>query len=422
MVLEIGSLAQTPLDLFGPWPRLGSGPNDDDIDSRNPRLPSSLLQQFGPDRHVTRFIQSGSDGTQCLGRISTSPTMTARSLGVASTSSKQQAESCQFSDRPMPNLASQRLRDFPTPKSSFSFTQILSPVGGTFNFRSSRLPIRLNVSKRARPLADVDGENTAPLSCKKRRLRLQLITSRLSQPFSVPASHILNRGTAVSGERRFSKLPTNIESSKRLSSVQSTLLRRAAVLNRVRLRVCHEATERGNTAVAGVAANAALLYHSLHHFTGARFIVSHGRLEGGQVSSHTTQTPVVKLRHTVGSSEPHVTRQRPSQSPPGTPKLRASDPRKMKTPPRTPPQTPWLKPLASPEDVVQMASKDVDDDEEAAFPTSEHESRYEASDDPDEVYSDFSLIFGGPGDSTEDEDEHSYDEYLEELDGIPWSL
>src|SRR5277367_2581718 len=46
--------------------------------------------------------------------------------------------------------------------------------------------------KRRRPLWDVDGGTSE--GKKKRRLRLNLITSRLSQPFSIPATNIVNRG------------------------------------------------------------------------------------------------------------------------------------------------------------------------------------------------------------------------------------
>ncbi|KAF3353366.1 Cell cycle serine/threonine-protein kinase CDC5/MSD2 [Verticillium dahliae VDG1] len=63
-------------------------------------------------------------------------------------------------------------------------------------------------------------------------------------------------------------------------------------------------------------------------------------------------------------------------------------------------------------------------DEEMAFP--EDMGRYGSADDDDDddagdVYSDFGAIFGGPreGDFSDD-DEHSYEECLDELDGISW--
>lgn len=88
------------------------------------------------------------------------------------------------------------------------------------------------------------------------------------------------------------------------------------------------------------------------------------------------------------------------------------------------PTAPSLRLLASPELRPQRTFDTAveDDDEEVAFPTAAHESRYEASDDPVDVYSDFSLIFGVPGDTDDGEDEHSFEEYLDELDGIPCSV
>jgi len=57
------------------------------------------------------------------------------------------------------------------------------------------------------------------------------------------------------------------------------------------------------------------------------------------------------------------------------------------------------------------------DDDSVAFPTSEHESRY--GDEPDDVYTDFGLIFGGEGEEADDAD--NYEDYLDDVDGIPWN-
>lgn len=90
------------------------------------------------------------------------------------------------------------------------------------------------------------------------------------------------------------------------------------------------------------------------------------------------------------------------------------------------------------DDGADEAMSDADNPEDqvveldvgVAFPTSEHESRYESSDEPDDVYADFSVIFGGGGggsgldDEMEDEDlgdgGTGYEDYMDELDGIPW--
>lgn len=78
--------------------------------------------------------------------------------------------------------------------------------------------------KRRRALSDVDGDGNE--GRKKRRLRLHLITSRLSRPYSQPATNIVNR----SG----SKVAILGVKSKALGRSE---LRKAAIMNRVRIRM-----------------------------------------------------------------------------------------------------------------------------------------------------------------------------------------
>lgn len=75
--------------------------------------------------------------------------------------------------------------------------------------------------KRGRPSADIDGEHSC-VQKKKRRLRLFLITSRLSPQFSHPATNIVNRGSS------------KIAVWAKQKSLGRNLLRKAAILNRIR--------------------------------------------------------------------------------------------------------------------------------------------------------------------------------------------
>jgi len=109
-------------------------------------------------------------------------------------------------------------------KETFSFT---FSAGPSLNFSFDRqLPLSVPANrsfKRRRALSDVDGEGNE--GRKKRRLRLNLITSRLSRPFSQPASNIVNRGTlkiSIWGKQK----PLN-----------RNLLRKAAIMNAVRLQM-----------------------------------------------------------------------------------------------------------------------------------------------------------------------------------------
>ncbi|EAT82443.2 hypothetical protein SNOG_10108 [Parastagonospora nodorum SN15] len=85
--------------------------------------------------------------------------------------------------------------------------------------------------KRSRAIADIDGEHSC-LQKKKRRLRLFLITSRLSPQFSHPATNIVDRGSS------------KIAVWAKQKSLGRNLLRKAAILNHIRRGVI-SAEERG---------------------------------------------------------------------------------------------------------------------------------------------------------------------------------
>ncbi|QSZ37408.1 hypothetical protein DSL72_009506 [Monilinia vaccinii-corymbosi] len=118
-----------------------------------------------------------------------------------------------------------------------------------FTFTTGALPHR--PFKRARALSDVDGDDVNR-GRKKRRLRLHLVTSRLSRPFSAPASNIANRGG-------YAKNLVLGGGGKRLGVRQhhgKNMLRKLAILNRMRLemegarnfmKVFHGRKEHGET-------------------------------------------------------------------------------------------------------------------------------------------------------------------------------
>ncbi|KAF1957792.1 hypothetical protein CC80DRAFT_382863, partial [Byssothecium circinans] len=77
--------------------------------------------------------------------------------------------------------------------------------------------------KRGRSVGDIDGEHSC-LHKKKRRLRLFLITSRLSPQFSHPATNIVDRGSS------------KIAVWAKQKALGRNLLCKAAILNRIRRR------------------------------------------------------------------------------------------------------------------------------------------------------------------------------------------
>ncbi|KAI4258629.1 MAG: hypothetical protein LQ352_001164 [Teloschistes flavicans] len=81
-----------------------------------------------------------------------------------------------------------------------------------------------SILKRLRPQTDVDGENSVDTQRKKRRLRVDLVTSRLSQPYATPTTHISSRKTLRRGP--WARPRYRVRSP----------LRRAAILNAFRAR------------------------------------------------------------------------------------------------------------------------------------------------------------------------------------------
>ncbi|KAI4142600.1 MAG: hypothetical protein L6R39_004880 [Caloplaca ligustica] len=81
-----------------------------------------------------------------------------------------------------------------------------------------------SILKRHRVETDVEGEDSVVSQRKKRRLRLVLVTSRLSQPYATPPTHIISRRYPRPGQ--WAKPKTRVRSP----------LRRAAILNAIRVK------------------------------------------------------------------------------------------------------------------------------------------------------------------------------------------
>ena len=95
--------------------------------------------------------------------------------------------------------------------------------------RDAQLPQR----KRSRDLADVDGDDLITTQRKKRRLRRDLITSRLSRPYASPATHIISRNAVRLG----------IWTGRRY--IGRNVFRKAAILNSMRREKANQFAEKG---------------------------------------------------------------------------------------------------------------------------------------------------------------------------------
>ncbi|KAL1895461.1 hypothetical protein Sste5346_005268 [Sporothrix stenoceras] len=310
--------------------------------------------------------------------------------------------------------------------------------------------------KRRRALSDVDGPNTAALCCKKRRLRRFLITSRLSQPFSQPATHILNRESVAAGDKRFLKLAA-IMNARRIAKtsspttsltpttpVASEVLRRAAMANRLRRRIYAEATAASTAGrpLTGIPLSL------MANMANARFTivpVSTAAAMAGRVPTTTTTTAAEVASSAVFAAVTPVPvgavgvgisggRWKPAsvlKSPPlaahrpivravsRSPKLRPRDARPHTRPSR----------IESVETSPTCYASTEDDDSECSFPTSEHDHNGDDDDtsDTEDVYADFSVLFSSDtaGDELDDLDKldgldglDGLDDYMDELDGI----
>lgn len=339
--------------------------------------------------------------------------------------------------------------------------------------------------KRRRALHDVDGPHTGSLGCKKRRLRRHLITSRLSRPYSSPATHILNR-EAAAGAKRFLKMaaaasarklttvvvptpPTaDWSSGKAVAAAQvatvvpansihhlapAEMVRRAAIMNSFRIRVCDEARERGERTDLQLAAGAALL-RAGPGLQGVGFVTT-----TKAAGAHTSLSPSTQdaardsgpgpYRSNVASSptkaaQPSLTANTTRISPP----IQQTGVAARCSPPNSPNKpslsrgsgrtSPGTRPLRSPELSAQGIHADCGglDDDELSFPATDYSDDF-LENESDEVYTDFGAIFGGSGDegdetrdtgdalrpAGEGPGEHGvehFEDYMDDLDGIPW--
>ncbi len=119
----------------------------------------------------------------------------------------------------------------PTPAFQLSFSQPSPNLPTAYSRRPKWL-------KRCRPLADVDGEGSEKIRKKKRRLRLILCTSRLSQPYSAPPTHIVDRG------------PSKIAIWAKQRALGKSMLRKAAIMNRIKKAAVAKEVEQRRLEVA----------------------------------------------------------------------------------------------------------------------------------------------------------------------------
>ena len=322
-----------------------------------------------------------------------------------------------------------RVKDWtpqPRPEASprFSFPSLFeakknsSPL--TLEFQQ-KLPLPQGI-KRRRCISDVEGFNTGDLSVKKRRLRADLITSRLSQPYSQPATHILNREGQEAGDKRFLKMATSVDMTRRIAHLHATSFLRFSIMNCIRKRLGQGQPARNQEQeIAAITSKATskpnwkppMLQDSATSRS-LRIAPTGTGLAGPQgVILSTKPQPNQQIHKPFQHSKPTSCRlSKPAALPLPVGDVAAT---KKRTSPR-------LFPIRSPELRPTVSLPPLDDLEEDSFAYMHpaDDDWNDIGDDQDSVYSDFSVVFGQNGESTGEEDDRSYEEYLDELDGICW--
>ncbi|KAM5354029.1 hypothetical protein ACJ41O_000679 [Fusarium nematophilum] len=313
--------------------------------------------------------------------------------------------------------------------STFSFTLLdARSKAKPLDIRLKTTPTARHGVKRRRGASDVDGFNTAGLSVKKRRLRADLITSRLSQPYSQPATHILNREGQESGDKRFLKMATSMDMARRVAHLHATSFLRFSTMNRLRRRLslgqpaaCSRRQEQEIAAIAAKAnARAAWRPQSLQASSAGKSL----RIFPGGNGMVGPPSPISPTRlqgtHFIPPKPilPHIKPSTCRLSKPAALPLPATDAaasKKLTSLRIHPVRSPELRPTAPPPPPLE----DLEEDSFAFMHPADDEWD-NVGEDQESVYSDFGVLFGQGGDGSEGEDERSYEEYLDELDGICW--
>ena len=329
---------------------------------------------------------------------------------------------------PGPRKAPSAEADGAAATSSFTFVRPRETPMASFDFWPARKLLLLPAAaprlaeKRRRHRLDVDGPNTAALSCKKRRLRTELITSRLSQPYSQPATHILNREGSESGDKRFLKMAATLDVARRMSHLHTSSIRRFSIMNRLRRRLGLGLGRPADDDAAAAAREAEVTEMEDEDMDAdakapwqqgprpqpaAGFVPGRPALLGPagilqrRMLPSAAKTPIYRLS-------------KPAALPLPLSDVAAT---KQRTSPRIQPvQSPELVPLG-----LGLAMEEVEEDS-FAYLHADDDSLGDLADDPELVYSDFDVVFAGKGESSgsRDQEEHSYEEYVDELDGISW--
>ncbi|KAL1861379.1 hypothetical protein Daus18300_008910 [Diaporthe australafricana] len=255
-----------------------------------------------------------------------------------------------------------------------------------------------------------------------------------------------NSGRAVAAAQVATVVPAN--NIHHLAPAE--MVWRAAIMNRFRIRVCDEARARGERTDLQLTASAALLRAGPGSH-GVGFVTTSEAMAPQMPPASPAQDQARNIgpasyRPTAAFS-PRLA-QLPANSSPAKPSPTAQPTAAAVrwSPPSSPTKharlrgagqrSPGVRPVRSPELSALRGHPDCDalDDDELSFPATDYSDDF-LENESDEVYTDFGAIFGGHGEATDEceaagegegcageerhGDEH-FEDYMDDLDGIPW--
>lgn len=316
-----------------------------------------------------------------------------------------------------PNVSS--LREHPLPEDLVQFTILKHSKQPAFEFSLDAQWACRGV-KRCRLGSDVEGPNTATVGRKKRRLRTRLITSRLSQPFSQPATHILNREGRQVGDRRFVKMAVMLDASRRAAYLQATAYLRYSIMNRLRNRLGIVRYQG-----SGKESEDSTVRQSIDTFTRAPWQSQDVKSTPEAEPTHFFETS--KDADAASQESRQDSEVQSAETLAKAPACRLSKPIALPLPSAdadaTNNRTSARIDSTSPEPRTPLAWM-YDDSEEDSFAFL-HLDEEHLDDDDSDVYCDFDAIFAVKATSPDPQspsEEHTYEEYMDELDGISWRV
>ncbi|PNY24675.1 Uncharacterized protein TCAP_05388 [Tolypocladium capitatum] len=279
--------------------------------------------------------------------------------------------------------------------------------------------------KRRRNRLDVDGPDTAALSSKKRRLRFHPVTSRLSQPYSCPATHIhCGQDAKRTATRPSAALePANADPQRKSPNLQPTSLLRFSIMNRMRTRLGLKGpavvkVDRADAGFVGPDAAPQTMWQRQGPEEGPEEKQYAPWTSSATGPGRRTVSKRSEQRHPVKGKPFHQLPKTPSESPAWTalPAPPSSKPATIDRNASSPTHAPLSSESRPPRKTYHLFQDSF------AFLHPDGEPLGDVSEESDDVYCDFSVLFGKAQSPSPDPGDGLAPGAVDEHDGLPWMV